>query len=94
MEEIPQAQNGMNPERAYRQPDWNEEEPLELVNNFNQEVIDSGQTFVHPLLRKAPGIGSALGIAQYYNGEEANASDTMGLIPCPSSFFRFIANRE
>jgi hypothetical protein len=43
----------MNPERAYRQPDWNEEEPLELVNNFNQEVIDSGQTFVHPLLRKA-----------------------------------------
>jgi hypothetical protein len=42
--EIPQAQNGMNPERAYRQPDWNEEEPLELVNNFNQEVIDSGQT--------------------------------------------------
>jgi phage-related tail protein len=51
--EIPQAQNGMNPERAYRQPDWNEEEPLELVNNFNQEVIDSGQTFVHPLLRKA-----------------------------------------
>jgi hypothetical protein len=50
--EIPQAQNGMNPEE-YRQPDWNEEEPLELVNNFNQEVIDSGQTFVHPLLRKA-----------------------------------------
>jgi hypothetical protein len=44
--EIPQAQNGMNPERAYRQPDWNEEEPLELVNNFNQEVIDSGQTFI------------------------------------------------